>query len=293
MSDPVVHEFDITLSDGRTLHGYEAEGEGVPVMWHHGTPNVGTPPRPLLALAAELGLRWVSFDRPGYGGSTANPGRTIADTAADAAALADTLHLDRFAVVGHSGGGPHALACAARQPARITAAVSLGGLAPIDAAGLDWFAGMGPTSHAALRAAQSGLEGKRQHEQQHADAPIDFTAADWAALTGEWGWLGEVAAAGAASGIDALIDDYVAYVTPWGVDLGAVAAPVLLAHGADDHVVPVAHADWLASAMPSAQLWRLEGESHISALAAEKHGGADALRWLADRVREYGGAARA
>lgn len=280
-----VHEFDLTLPDGRTLHGYDTGGDGTPVMWHHGTPNVGAPPRPLLGLAAELGLRWVSFDRPGYGGSTADPGRTIASVAADAAALADALELDRFAAMGHSGGGPHALACAALQPARVLAVVSLGGLAPYNATALDWFAGMGPTSHAALRAALEGVDGKRRFEQEHADAPIDFTARDWSALSGPWGWLGEVASAGVSSGIDALIDDDVAYVTPWGVDVGAIFAPVLLVHGADDHVVPASHSTWLADHINGAVLWQLPGESHISSLAADEHGADDALRWLADRVR--------
>lgn len=283
-----VHEFDITLPDGRTLHGYDTGGDGAPVMWHHGTPNTGTPPKPLQTLADALGLRWVSFDRPGYGGSTANPGRSVADAAADAAALADGLHLDRFAVVGHSGGGPHAIACAALQPGRITAVVSLGGLAPLDAEGLDWFAGMGPTSNAALRAAQQGVAAKRVHENDHADAPIDFTARDWTTLTGAWGWLGEVAAAGAASGIEALIDDDNAFVTPWGVDLDAIVAPVLLVHGADDHVVPPGHSAWLAEHIAHSELWLVEGESHISSLAAEQRGADAALRWLADRVRQYG-----
>ncbi len=280
-----IFEFDLTLPDGRTLHGYDTGGDGAPVMWHHGTPNVGSPPKPLLALADELGLRWVSFDRPGYGGSTAHPGRTVGSVAADAAALADALGLDRFGVVGHSGGGPHAIACAARQPARISGVVSLGGLAPRESPGLDWFAGMGPTSHASLRAALDGVDGKRRHEQENADAPIDFTAGDWTALTGPWGWLGEVAAAGMASGIDALIDDDIAYVTPWGVDLEAVIAPVLLCHGGDDHVVPPGHSAWLAAHLSTAELWTLPGESHISSLAAEHHGADDALRWLAERVR--------
>lgn len=279
------HEVDLILPDGRTLHGYDRGGDGAAVMWHHGTPNVGAPPKPLFALADELGLRWISFDRPGYGGSTAHPGRTVAGVADDAAALADALGLDRFAVMGHSGGGPHALACAARHPARVTAAVSVAGLAPFGVAGLDWFAGMGPTSHAALRAAQSGLAAKRQYEHEHADAPIDFTTRDWRALEGPWCWLGEVAAAGIASGPDALIDDDVAYVSPWGVDLAAIIAPVLLAHGADDHVVPASHSAWLAAHIAGAEHWPLAHESHISALTAESHGADDALRWLADRMR--------
>jgi pimeloyl-ACP methyl ester carboxylesterase len=280
-----VHEFDITLPDGRTLHGYDTGGDGVPVMWNHGTPNVGAPPRPLLGLADELGLRWVSFDRPGYGGSTAHPGRSVASSAADAATLADTLHLDRFASVGHSGGGPHAIAAAALQPARVIAVVALAGLAPRDAAGLDWFAGMGPTSTASLRAAENGLGGKRLHERENADAPIDFIAHDWVALAGPWGWLGEVAAAGIASGTDALIDDDIAFVTPWGIDLAEVMAPVLLMHGTDDHVVPASHSSWLASHLGSAELWLVEGESHVSALADAERGADAALRWLAARVR--------
>jgi pimeloyl-ACP methyl ester carboxylesterase len=284
-----VHEFDLTLPDERTLHGYDTGGDGMPVMWHHGTPNVGAPPRPLLGLARELGLRWVSFDRPGYGGSTAHSGRTIASVAADAAVLADSLGLDRFAAMGHSGGGPHALACAAVQPARVSAVVSLGGLAPYDATGLDWFAGMGPTSHASLRAALEGVDGKRRFENEQADAPVDFTVRDWTALAGRWGWLSEVAAAGVSSGIEALIDDDVAYVTPWGVDVSDIIAPVLLAHGADDHVVPASHSTWLAEHIDGSVHWQLPGESHISSLAADKHGADDALHWIADHLRQYGG----
>lgn len=281
-----VHEFDLTLPDGRTLHGYDTGGDGMPVMWHHGTPNVGAPPRPLFELANELGLRWVSFDRPAYGGSTANPGRSIAAVADDVAALADSLGLDRFAAMGHSGGGTHALACAAAMPDRVFAVVSVGGLAPLDAvtaSGVDWFAGMGPTSGASLRAAQQGVDGRQRFEDDNSDAPIDFTARDWTALTGPWGWLGEVAAAGVSSGIEALIADDVAYVTPWGVDLADIVAPVLLVHGADDHVVPASHSAWLADHIDGAVHWQLPGESHISSLAADEHGADDALHWLADR----------
>lgn len=280
-----VREVDVTLPDGRTLHGYDTGGDGVPIMWHHGTPNTGEPPRPLLALADELGLRWVSFDRAGYGGSTAHRSRTVASVAVDAAAFADALQLDRFAVMGHSGGGSHALGCAAVHPDRVLAVVSVAGLAPLAAEGLDWFAGMGPTSYASLRAALGDVDSKRAHEEQNADAPIDFTARDWKALEGPWGWLGEVAGTGMASGLDPLVDDDVAYVTPWGVDLARISAPVLLVHGADDHVVPASHSTWLAAHIANAELWLAEGESHISALAAEHHGADDALRWLAAHVR--------
>lgn len=283
---PSVREFDVSLPDGRVLHGYDAGPErGIPVLWHHGTPNTGEPPAPLLELAASLDLRWVSFDRPAYGGSTRLEGRAVGSIAADAAALADALELETFAVMGHSGGGPHALACAAALPDRVSAVVSIAGLAPADAAGLDWFAGMGPTSSAALRAAQDGAEGKRRHEEESADAPIDFTARDWTALAGPWGWLGDVAAAGVAHGLDGMIDDDLAYVSPWGVDLSTVTAPVLLVHGDDDRVVPASHSRWLTRALPGSAHWALPEEGHLSVLAAEERGAADALRWLAERAR--------
>ena len=88
-----------------------------------------------------------------------------------------------------------------------------------------------------------------------------------------------------ASGLDSLVDDDVAYVTPWGVELSHIAAPVLLVHGADDLVGPASHSTWLAAHIANAELWLAEGESHISALAAEHRGADDALRWLAAHVQ--------
>ena len=100
-----VTETDVKLADGRTLHAYEARADGdddrLPIFWHHGTPNIGEPPEPLFGEAARLGLRWVSYDRPGYGGSTVNGGRNVASAASDVAAIADALRIDRFAVMGH------------------------------------------------------------------------------------------------------------------------------------------------------------------------------------------------
>ena len=105
----MVTDADIELAGGRTLHYYDTrEDESdtrVPVFWHHGTPNVGSPPEPLFPAAAGIGLRWVSYDRPAYGGSSPNPGRDIASAVADVAAVADALGIGRFAAVGHSGGG--------------------------------------------------------------------------------------------------------------------------------------------------------------------------------------------
>lgn len=269
-----VREFDVALPDGRTLHGYDTgPADGLAVVWHHGTPNVGAPPEPLFPVAQELGLRWVSFDRPGYGGSTAHPDRNIASIADDLRVLADDLDLDRFGVFGYSGGGPHALACAAALPDRVIAAVSLSGLAPFDSEELDWFAGMGPTSSASLHAAAAGRDAKDRHEADNADAPIDFDASDWTALQGEWGWFGVVAAAG----VSGFIDDDLAYVTPWGIDVADIAAPVLLVHGENDRVVPAAHSRWLANTIPGSELRIIPDASYISIA----HHATDALRWFA------------
>jgi pimeloyl-ACP methyl ester carboxylesterase len=285
-----VRERDIELADGRTLHVYEAgrRSSRFPVIWHHGTPNTGAPPAPLMRAAKKAGLRWVSFDRPGYGGSTRREGRTIGAIASDVEQLADALGLDQFAVFGHSGGGPHALASAAALPDRVAAVAVSGGLAPLagspGSAGLTlerWFDGMGPVSSASLRAALDGADAKRAYEDTAPDG-IDFTSRDWAALAGAWAWLGIVAAAGVATGVDGLVDDDLAYVTPWDVDLALIAAPVLITHGGNDRVIPVAHARWLADAVPGATLWELEGEGHISALADDERSAAAAVRWLAE-----------
>ena len=100
------------------------------MVWHHGMPNIGTRPAPLDAVSGELGVRWISFDRSGYGGSTAAPGRTLGSVAATTAEVADRLGVGRSAVMGHSSGGSRALACAATLTDRVLAAVSVSGRHP-------------------------------------------------------------------------------------------------------------------------------------------------------------------
>jgi pimeloyl-ACP methyl ester carboxylesterase len=143
-----VTETDLELSDGRTLHMYDASADDadgqLTAFWHHGTPNIGAPPEPLFAAAARLGIRWASYDRPGYGGSTPYTGRDVASAAAYVSSIADALGIDQFALMGHSGGGSHALACGAQLPERVLGVVSVAGLAPFGAEGLDWFAALRP-----------------------------------------------------------------------------------------------------------------------------------------------------
>src|SRR5690348_5574117 len=132
------------MPDGRTLRVHEAgAAEGPVVLVHQGTPMSGRLYEPHMRDAEKRGIRLLAYDRPGYGGSSPAPDRSVADAAADSAALADALGIERFAVWGISGGGPHALACAAQLPDRVVATASLASVAPIDAEGLDWLAGMG------------------------------------------------------------------------------------------------------------------------------------------------------
>ena len=272
----MITELDVKGGDGRTLHAYDwGDGDRV-VMWHHGTPNIGAPPRPLFAAAERLGVRFISYDRPGYGGSTPLPGRDIASAAADAAAVADALGVAEFAVFGHSGGGPHALACAALLPGRVTAAAAISGLAPFDAAGLDWFAGIGPAGTASLRAAATGRAAKEAHASTPSDP--DFPPADWAALEGEWGWFGSVVEPAMAAGPAALVDDDLAYVGDWGFDPPVIAVPVLLVHGGGDLMVPASHSAWLARRIAGAELRLVPDEGHISVLPVAA---VAALEWLA------------
>src|SRR5215468_9243549 len=204
------------------------------VFWHHGTPNIGAPPVPLFPASARLGMRWVSYDRPGYGGSTSSAGRDVASEATYVAPVADALGIDHFAVMGHSGGGPHALACGALLPERVLSVVSVAGLAPFGAEGLDWFAGMAASGVASLRAASEGRAAKERYEAAGTEYDPEFTAADQAALSDEWSWLAAVVRPAVEAGPGGLIDDDLAFVTPWGFDPARIIAPLLLLHGSRD-----------------------------------------------------------
>ncbi|MFE0461407.1 alpha/beta fold hydrolase [Kitasatospora sp. NPDC058965] len=275
---------DVQLPGGHTLRAHDTHpgaADRLAVLWHHGTPNVGQPPEPLFAAAERLGLRWISYDRPGYGGSSRRPGRDLASAAADAAAVADALGVGRFAVFGHSGGSNHALACAAQLPERIAAVVSVAALAPLGAGGLDWFAGMYPGGEAELRASIAGRAELERCLAEGEFQPEMFTPGDHAALSGAWRWLEVVAGQAIDGGPDGMVDDDLGYVAPWGFDLDTVAAPVLLLHGTADRIVPVGHGDWLAGQLPAATYWRRPGDGHLSVLAA----GERALEWLVAAAR--------
>jgi pimeloyl-ACP methyl ester carboxylesterase len=259
---------------------YDTGGDGPALFWLHGTPNTGAPPEPLFAAAARHGIRWIGYDRPGYGGSPREPGRTMASAATHVSAIADQLGIDRLAVMGHSSGGPHALACAALLPDRVLAAVSIAGLAPFGSEGLDWYAGLAAAGEAELRAATRGREALERHIAASEFDPEQFTPADFAALDGEWGWIGRIAADGARTDQGGTVDDNLANVGPWGFDPTTIKVPVLCVHGEADRMVPSAHSKWLAARIPSADLWLRPDEGHISILSTAPA----TLDWLASRL---------
>jgi pimeloyl-ACP methyl ester carboxylesterase len=279
----VLTETDLQLGDGRALHVYDtgAPGTRLTVLWHHGTPNIGLPPEPLFPISDRLGIRWVSYDRPGYGGSTPAPDRDIASAATCTARVADALGIDRFATMGHSGGGSHALACGALLPDRVLGVVSVSGLAPYGAGGLDWFAGMSDVGQASLRAAAAGRAAKEAYEASAGAEDPGFVPADQAALAGGWSWFMKVVGPAVEGGPGGLIDDDLAHTHPWGFDPTRTTVPVFFLHGAADRMVPASHSEWLASRIPSADLHITRDDGHISVLDSA----GTALTWLAARGR--------
>jgi pimeloyl-ACP methyl ester carboxylesterase len=247
--------------DGRTLRVVEGgDPKGLPVVVHHGTPGSALQYPPDEADAARKGIRLISYDRPGYGGSAPERGRTVADAAGDVAAIADALGFERFGTYGASGGGPHALACAALLAERVVGAVTIAGVAPFDAEGLDWSAGFGQSNIDEFAAAQQGRDALERFTTHERDQMIAADPAvmvevirslvsppDAAALSGELGeYLLRSLQEGVTERVDGWIDDDYAILAPWGFELDAIRVPTLLWHGEQDLFVPIAHGRWLA-----------------------------------------------
>jgi pimeloyl-ACP methyl ester carboxylesterase len=262
----------VQTSDGRRL-AYEQQGEpgGVPVFALHGTPGSrfsGRHPDP--EKVDEAGLRLITYDRPGYGGSARQHGRSVVDCVTDIVAIADALGLERFAVTGGSGGAPHSLAAAAQLPERITCAECDVGPAPYEAEDLDYFSGMDPENVKELGWALAGEETLVPELERAAQKALDRLDADPAALLSEFD-LSEADRAvlaqeavkqrmrisfreALAQGIGGWVDDDLAIVRPWGFDLAEIRVPVQVRYGATDVLVPAAHGAWLAAHIPGAMV---------------------------------------
>ena len=244
-------EFDVRSGDGRVVHVYDdGDPAGPLLVYHHGTPLSGLLPTFWAQVAQAEGVRLVSFDRAGYGGSERRPGRRIADVVADTEAVADALGAERFFVFGESGGGSYALGCAALLPARVVAAVSMSGPAPFDAEGLDFMAGMGQLNIDEFNAALAGERSLRTFLSEQREALLAtnpqtmhemlesvLSPVDKVVLTGDLvEWVHAASIRGLEPGCDGWLDDDVSTVRPWGFDLSNIRVPVLIQAGEQDRL---------------------------------------------------------
>src|ERR1035437_9446575 len=267
--------FSVPAADGRTLDVLACgPADGLPFVFHSGTPSglVAYDPMteaaaalgslvaydPMTEAAAALGLRTVIYSRPGYGGSAPHPGRLVADAAADVTAILDHIQAGPFVTAGWSGGGPHALACAALLPGRCLAAASMAGVAPYGGAGLDWLGDMGPENVQEFTAAADGDRALASLLEKGSAALRDITAAELAAglggllseadnavISGEFAeYLAASFRAAVATGTAGWRDDDLAFVRDWGFPLSGggngAGVPITIWQGGQDRMVPYA-----------------------------------------------------
>jgi len=289
-------ERSVHTPDGRTLAVEDAgDPAGRPVLVHMGSPNSRHLYGPNVADAARRGLRLISYDRPGYGGSTPHPGHSVADCAGDVRAICAALGIGRLAMWGISGGGPYLLACAALLPDLVVAAASLASLAPYGAAGLDWFAGMGQDNVDDFRLLLTDEDAARAKTDKDREEVLAtpagelakaleslLTPVDAAVLHGEMAeYLAYVDREGLAPGSQGWWDEGCAHVRPWGFELADISVPVLLLHGRQDQFVPFGHGQWLAAHIPGVEARLLDGDGHLTLL---EHRVSDVHAWLSEHL---------
>lgn len=268
----------LTLADGRVLDvRVSGPADGMPLVFHHGTPGSRAAFRGIERAAHARGLRVVTTSRPGYGGSTRLAGRAVVDVVSDTGAVLAAIGAERCLVAGWSGGGPHALACAARLDAA-AAVLVIAGVAPYRAEGLEFLDGMGEENLTEFGAAAAGEQVLRPYLEEVGDQVKDATVAhiissldtllpevDVAVLTDEFGE--DMAAAfreGLRVGIDGWLDDDLAFVEEWGFDLSEIDVPTSVWQGSEDLMVPFAHGRWLSTHVPGVSAHLEQGQGHLS-----------------------------
>jgi pimeloyl-ACP methyl ester carboxylesterase len=291
-----MRDTQVTTPDGRVLQVRESgDLDGHPILAHSGTPGSRLQFYRDVERAERHGVRLVSYDRPGYGGSDRLEGRSIAHCAEDVRAIAAALEIERLGVWGISGGGPHAIACAALLGDLVPAVAVLASLAPWGAEGLDFFGGMGELNADDTRlilkdrqAAWARLEEERAEMLEATPEELLEVLAsllspvDKAVLSGELAeHLVESTRAGVEASGDGWWDDEVSFVEPWGFEFSAIRTPVLLRHGRQDRFVPFGHGEWLARQIPGVQAELTDDDGHLTLI--ERH--LDTVHgWLIERL---------
>ena len=249
-------------------------------IFQYGTPGTRRLSGQLIEAARNADYELLVLDRPGYAASSRRPGRRVVDVVEDVLAVTRTLGWSRFAVWGGSGGAPHALAIAAVLPAQVTACASVVGLAPFDAPGLDWFAGMSTGNVEEFRLAAAGEAEYRPLVVRLArdamaaveaggvqvGADYQLPESDRAALATRQAEpdYRERMRATYLDGIDGWIDDCLAFTRPWGFDLNPITVPVSIWYGVQDVLVSRAHTDYLVATIPGASRYELGGGHVLS-----------------------------
>ena len=255
--------------------------DGFPIISIHGTPGsrYGGPPPDKPDLYDRLGIRSICFDRPGYGVSTRRPGRAVVDAANDVTAIADVLGIDRFAVTGGSGGGPHCLAVATQLPHRVSRVACVVGVAPLGDPGLaqeSWVEGMTQGNVDEFRWAMAGEQMLRPQLERLAAEDLRRIVTDPANPLGETYEMSEgdnaimarpeyaarlrrLMEEACRHGIDGWLDDDLVFVKDWGFELSALTVPTMVWYGTDDTLVPPTHGRWLAKNVPDALVVAMSG----------------------------------
>ena len=244
--------------------------DGLPLLGVHGTPGSRISWWEDPTIYARHGLRRLSVDRAGYGDSTRDPGRAVVDFVADIVAIADALGVDRFAITGGSGGGPHVLACAALLPDRVLRCLAQVSVAPFGEGGLprdQWLAGMTLGNVAEFEAALVGEATIRQlcmaergpmldrigaGDPNILGSNYDMADADREQMLRHQVRMSAQLLEALKDGVDGWVDDDLAFVKPWGFDVADIRVPVRLVYGRADTLVPGPHGDWLAAHIPGA-----------------------------------------
>ena len=287
-----------SATNGRTIAFAEwGDLDGFPVFFLHGTPGSRLNRHSDEGLYAEVGARVITYDRPGYGGSDRNRGRRVVDCVADVVAIADKLGIERFAVAGGSGGGPHSLAVAARLRERLTRAACTVGPAPFDTPGLDWFEGMDPQNVTEVEWALAGEDVLARELERESAEILERVAADPSKLLGdEWqvseadraelarverhDVIRESVAEAFRHGVWGWVDGDLCFTRPWGFNVAEIHVPTRISYGLTDVLTPRRHGEWLARNVPNAEVVVREDRGHLP----DPEAVAELYGWLAQPI---------